>query len=67
MSEHEASTPGMSMDEMSNYHPEPLLDQWVKGKLTMEMAIGHILQRQLDHEARLRRLERQAQQPPLVS
>ena len=66
-STHDTSTHNISRDEMSTYHPESLLERWVKGKLTLEMAIGHILQCQLDHEARLRRLERQAQQPPSAS
>lgn len=44
---------------MSTYLPKPLLDLWAKGMLTVEMAIGHILQRLLDHEERLRALERE--------
>ena len=49
---------------MSTYLPEQLLSLWAKSKLTIEMAIGHILQRLLDHEERLRRLERLAGHPP---
>ena len=41
---------------MSTYLPEQLLSLWAKSKLTVEMAIGHILQRLLDHDQRLRRL-----------
>jgi hypothetical protein len=52
---------------MSTYLPDQLLALWAKGKLTLEMAIGHILQRLLDHEERLRRLERGTHQPPLES
>ncbi|MEZ4862138.1 MAG: hypothetical protein R3C14_12550 [Caldilineaceae bacterium] len=38
---------------MSTYPVKKLLDLWAQGRLTLEQAIGHILQRLLDHEALL--------------
>ncbi|MEZ4862147.1 MAG: hypothetical protein R3C14_12595 [Caldilineaceae bacterium] len=49
---------------MSTYPVKKLLDLWAQGRLTLEQAIGHILQRLLDHEARLRALEKAAGLPP---
>ena len=49
---------------MGTYLVEQLRDMWDKGKLTLEMAIGHILQRLVNHDERLRRLERRVNLPP---
>jgi hypothetical protein len=49
---------------MSTYLPAQLLALWTKSKLTLEMAVGHILQRLVNHEERLRRLEQRAGLPP---
>ncbi|MBV7340153.1 hypothetical protein KFU94_70500 [Chloroflexi bacterium TSY] len=48
---------------MATYLPKTLFEMWKKGELTIEMAIGHVLQRLLDYDERLRALERQANQP----
>ncbi|MBV7336559.1 hypothetical protein KFU94_51675 [Chloroflexi bacterium TSY] len=48
---------------MATYLPKTLFEMWKKAELTLEMAIGHILQRLLDYDERLRALERQANQP----
>ena len=47
----------------STYSPQTLLDLWKKVELTIEMAVGHILQRLVNHEERLQALERQGNQP----
>ena len=47
---------------MSTYDAKTLLDLWKKGELTTEMAIEHLIQRLLDHEERLRVIERQSHQ-----
>ncbi len=52
---------------MATYLPERLLELWAKSQLTVEMAVGHILQRLLNHEERLRALEKRAGQPPQES
>lgn len=44
---------------MFTYLPKTLLDLWKKSKLSVEMAIGHILQRFVAHHERLRASERQ--------
>ena len=38
---------------MSTYDAKTLLELWKKGELTTEMAVGHLIQRLLDHEERL--------------
>ena len=48
---------------MATYLPKALYEMWKKAELTMEMAIGHILQRLLDHDERLRALEQQLGPP----
>ncbi len=51
--------------QTSTYDPQTLLDKWKKGEMTTEMAMGHLIQRLLDHEERLQVLEHanhQAQQ-----
>ncbi len=52
---------------MSAYLPKTLLELWSKKKLSVEMAIGQMLQRLVDHEERLQALERQLGQPPQES
>ncbi len=47
---------------MSTYDAETLLERWKKGELTAEMAVGHLIQRLLDHEARLQALEKASNQ-----
>ena len=49
---------------MSTYDAKTLLELWKKGELTTEMAIGHLVQRLLDHEERLCILERDHNQTP---
>ena len=52
---------------MSAYHPKKLFELWSKSQLSIEMAIGQILQRLLNHEERLRAIERQLGLPPQES
>ena len=52
---------------MATYDVQTLLDKWKKGELTTEMAVEHLIQRLLDHEERLRTLERALNQPPQES
>lgn len=49
---------------MSAYDAKTLLTLWIKGELTTEQTVGHLVQRLLDHEERLRALERQTDPPP---
>lgn len=49
---------------MSTYLPKTLLEMWSKSMLTVEMAIGHILQGLLKHEERLSKIEKQLGYPP---
>ena len=53
--------------QTSTYSPKALLELWKKVELTIEMAIGHILQRLVDHEDRLQKLEGEASQTPRES
>ncbi len=50
--------------QTSTYPPQTLLEKWKKGEMTAEMAVGHLMQRLLDHEERLRVLEKATNQPP---
>ena len=52
---------------MSTYLPKTLLEMWSKSMLSVEMAIGHILQRLLNHEERLSKIEKQLGHPPQES
>ena len=52
---------------MSTYSLPDLFNQWAQGKLTVEQAIGHVLQNLLAFAQRLTDLEkrlRQLEQPP---
>jgi hypothetical protein len=56
---------------MSTYNPSELLSKWSRGELTLEQAIGHLLQhllafaqRLLEIEKRLRQLEQPPAKPP---
>ena len=48
--------------QTSTYPPQTLLEKWKKGEMTAEMAVGHLVQHLLDHEARLQVLEKQLNQ-----
>ncbi len=48
---------------MSTYLPRTLLEMWSKSMLSVEMAIGHILQRLLKHEERLSKIENELGYP----
>ncbi len=53
---------------MSTYSLPDLLQQWARGNLTADQAIGHLLQNLLTLAQRLTELEnrlRQLEQPPL--
>ncbi len=47
---------------MATYDAKTLLELWKQGELTTEMAVGHLIQRLLEHEERLRMLERKPDQ-----
>ena len=49
--------------QTSTYPSQILLELWRKGEMTTEMAIGHLVQRLLDHEARLQGLKKLLKQP----
>ncbi len=52
---------------MSAHRPQKLLELWAQARLSVEMAIGQILQRLLNHEERLRAIEKQLGLPPQES
>ena len=57
------SSVGGALDVNEVVERKTLLELWYKSKLSVDMAIGHILQRLLDLEERLRTLEREADRP----
>ena len=48
---------------MATYDAKSLLELWKKGEMTTEMAVGHLIQRVLEHEERLRVVERELGHP----